>query len=70
MLTCPASVELLEKIELFPTLQSCAIWQYAIIKQFDPTLVVNLSFVPLLIVTHSLIVVLSPISTNDSSHQI
>ena len=67
MVMCPPSCTLLTNITLSPILQSCAICTYAIIKQFCPIFVVPEYFVPLLIVTHSRIIQLSPISARLSS---
>ena len=50
-------------MQLSPIIQSCAMWQYVIIKQFLPIIVCPVALVPLFIVTYSLIIVLSPIIT-------
>src|SRR5688572_6191514 len=62
-ITWPAIWVLLLIMQLLPTSQSWAIWLYAMMRQLLPTLVVHLSLLPLLTVTNSRIVVLSPIST-------
>ena len=67
IITCPAIVVLFDKTVLFPMEQSCATWEYARILQLLPIVVIPNSAVPLFIVTYSLIVVLSPITTYDSS---
>ena len=60
MITCPASVALLAMMTRSPTMQSCATWQYAMIRHFDPTRVSPPSKVAQFSVTHSRITVCSP----------
>src|SRR5690606_33472294 len=65
--TWPATCTVLAIITLLLIIQSWAICTSAIKRQKSPILVTFSSMVPLLMVTHSLMVVLLPISTVDSS---
>src|SRR5487761_2234151 len=68
IITCPASVAELARMQWLPTWLSCPMCTYAISRHPDPTRVMPPPFsVPRLIVTHSRIVFSSPISVSVGS---